>query len=84
MANIIAFDHVNNMLGDVSGVVTDALQRAQRPHDAHDPGYAFRVFDHIGNHFPQSGTVLKIHGLVVLGNPQRQVRGSCLTKQSIA
>src|SRR6267142_6707731 len=53
VAHVLALDHVDHVLGDVLGVVTDALDRLGDEQDLDGNRYGARIFHHEGDELAQ-------------------------------
>ena len=73
VADILPLDHEDHHLGDVGGVVGDALQRFRDVVELHGAGDRRRVFDHEGQQFPLDLDVQVIDETVVLADLDRQI-----------
>ena len=70
MANILTLGHENHVLGDVAGVVTNALECAQYPHHHHATGDVAGIFHHEGQQSPGRSLILFIDLLVFFHDAQ--------------
>jgi len=73
VADVLAVDHVDDVLADVLGVIADALEGAHHPHDIERPTNGPRVLHHEGDALPLDGLVLLVDQAVLAGHPQRRL-----------
>src|SRR5215472_11022049 len=73
MADILAMDHVDDVLADVLGVIADALERTHHPHDIERPADGARVLHHEGDALALDRLVLLVHQAILPGDAQRRL-----------
>jgi hypothetical protein len=70
VAYVLAVDHVDHVLADVLGVVTDALQSPYHPHHIECPADGARILHHEGDALTLDGLVLLVDQSILAGDTQ--------------
>src|SRR6185437_5086082 len=64
MADDFAFDEIDHVLGDVGGVIGDALQLADGREERHERRHQLRGLLHVANQFRDNFAIIAIYFLV--------------------
>src|SRR5690242_14527749 len=70
VANVGAMHHVDHVLGDVLGVIADALERTDDPHDIEMTADGARILHHEGNALSLNRLVLLVDQVILAGDLQ--------------
>jgi hypothetical protein len=62
MTNVVATDHEDDFLGDVGGVVSDALQMFRHPHHAKSSRHVVRMLGDVVAHLRNDGAAMLVYG----------------------
>src|SRR5882762_6670227 len=73
VADVLAVHHVDDVLADVLGVITDALERTHHPHDIQRTADGARILHHEGDALTLDRLVFLIHHAVLARDAQRRV-----------
>src|SRR3990170_5163513 len=77
VADDLPFDHIDDHLGDVGGVVRDALQVFGNIGNSNRPRDVFRVLKHVEEQFVEYLVVQVVHKIVTLAHIEGEVRVFC-------